>query len=152
MSQQKDQKKAGLWPAVETAEQARAAARQGMWAAVIVAAITVLFVALMRVGVNPLEGTTFDASALVDALLFAAIAWGIQRGSRIAAVAGLGLYLVERAYLWSQTGVQVGGLFVAAALTLAFVHGVRGTFALQRLRTRPATTAQAALSGEPLFR
>jgi hypothetical protein len=150
MSQQKSARN-GLWPAVDTAEQARHAARQGMWAAVIVTAVTAFCVALAMSGTNPLPQTTFDASALVDAALFAAVAWGIHKGSRAAAVAGLVLYLIERAYFYSQMGVPKAGLFFSMALTLAFLHGVRGTFALHRLRERPST-AQAALSGQPLFR
>lgn len=140
-----------LWPAVDTEEQARYAARQGMWAAVIVAAVTAFFVALVMAGVSPLPGTTFDASALLDAAIFAALAWGIYKDSRLAAVSGLGLFLLERVFFFLETGPSNTDLILALALTLAFLHGVRGTFALHRLRTR-ANTAEAALTGEPLFR
>jgi hypothetical protein len=92
-----------------------------------------------------------DASALWDAAIFAALAWGISRDSRFAAVSDLDRYLLERVLFVMETGPSKMDLVLALALTIAFIHGVRGTFALRRLRGR-TDTAQATLTGQPLFR
>jgi hypothetical protein len=76
----------------------------------------------------------FDASALVDGVFFAVIAWGLSRKSRTAAVAGLLLYIFERLYMWSTVGMR--NPVVAVLFTLAFVSGVRGTFAWKRISAR----------------
>ena len=73
----------------------------------------------------------FDPSALVDAALFAIVAWGLWKKSRAAAVSGLLLYAIERLYMWSTVGMQ--NPIVPVLLTLMFINGVRGTFAWKRL-------------------
>lgn len=65
----------------------------GFWAALFVAIITSLVASLSFAGVHIFE---IGASAFLDAALFAAIAFGIKRKSRFAAVAGLCLYVLER--------------------------------------------------------
>lgn len=66
-------------------------------------------------------------------------------------MAGLGLNLLERLFFILPVGLSAAGYVFALALTLAFIHGVRGTFAMYRLRGRPEA-AQPALGGQPLFR
>ena len=112
-----------FWPEVDDVASARAVSRQGMWACLIVATVTAIVAALGVLGM--------DAWAFVDAGMFLAAAWGIHRGSRFAAVGALVLFVVERAFLFSQTG-QTGGL-LTIALLLAFGNGARGTLALRRL-------------------
>jgi len=121
----------GLWPEVEDLETARSASRQGMWAAVIVAVLTAIVAAFGFLGA--------DASAFIDAVLFGLIAFGIYRVSRVAAVAGLLLFVLERVMMFAQTR-QTGG-FVSLFLLLAFVHGVRGAFAYRRLLKVSVTAA-----------
>lgn len=74
--------------------------------------------------------------AFIDAGLFAIIAVGLWRMSRGAAVAGLVLFVAEKILGAIESG-SFQGAHVAAVLILAFVHGVRGTFALARLTATP---------------
>jgi hypothetical protein len=115
-----------FWPRVDTAESAALATKQAFWAAVLCAVITAFFGLISVMG--------FDASALVDGVFFAVIAWGLSRKSRTAAVAGLLLYIFERLYMWSTVGMR--NPVVAVLFTLAFVSGVRGTFAWKRISAR----------------
>ncbi len=123
-----------LWPSVDTAEGAALAAKQGFWAAVLCAVATAAFALLSIIGL--------DSSALVDAALFAIIAWGLSKKSRAAAVCGLLLYVVERLYMWSTVGMQ--NPIIAVLFTLLFINGVRGTFAWKRLARewKPKTGGQ----------
>jgi hypothetical protein len=76
-------KRNAFWPEVSTLEDARWAIKQGVWAAVFVAVVTgiVSFVALsLHKSVLGVSG-----SGLVDAAIFAAVAWGIYKNSRFAA-------------------------------------------------------------------
>ena len=119
-----------FWPSVDTAEGAALAAKQGFWAVLICTVVTAAFALLSIMG--------FDPSALVDAALFAIIAWGLWNKSRFAAVSGLLLYVIERLYMWSTVGIQ--NPVIPVLFTLFFISGVRGTFAWKRLKTGTATT------------
>ena len=85
-----------VWPAISDKTSAQSGARQGFWAAVWCAGVTALVAALSLVGASLFNG--IDASSFIDAILFGIIAWKLRGYSRVAAVAGLGLYLLERAY------------------------------------------------------
>jgi len=112
-----------FWPDVDDMASAKDASRQGMWGAIIVGGVTAVLAPFGFLGV--------DSWALCDAALFLAIAWGIYKVWRTAAVAGLLLFLLERVVMFTQTK-QTGGL-VALALLLAFGNGARGAFAYRRL-------------------
>jgi hypothetical protein len=116
------------WEDVEDIGGAEKAINGGFWAAVIVACITTVVAALSLAGVK-LFG--IDASAFLDAAIFAGIAFGIKRKSRFAAVAGLVLYVIERIYMLQRGGVA--GIFSGIVFTLLFINAVRGTFACHRL-------------------
>ena len=124
---------AQFWPPVVDEASARAVARQAMWASLIVAGITAVVSQMQVLGLNNW--------ALVDVALFALIAYGIYRMSRVSAILGLLLFIVERVLMF-QTSGRTGGL-VALALLVAFIHGVRGTFGFHRLRQSPQPTAAA---------
>jgi hypothetical protein len=89
------------WEGVSDLSGAEKAINGGFWAALIVACITALVALFSFAGVR-LFG--LDAWALFDAVLFAAIAVGIKRKSRFAAVAGLSLYILERIYMIQRSG------------------------------------------------
>ncbi len=120
-----------LWPDTSHLNGANSAARSGFWAACFVAAAMFGF-AFYSEFVRPLQ--IFDIWGLIDSFLFAAIAIGIWKSSRIAALLGLVLYLAEQWYLWRVDGL--GNIVVALLLTLMFVNSVRGTFAIHRIRMR----------------
>ena len=119
-----------FWPSLDTLRGAEQAAKQGFWAAVFCAVVTAAFALLSIMGA--------DLSALVDAALFAMVAWGLWNKSRAAAVFGLSLYVLERLYMWSTAGMQ--NPIIAVLFTLFFINGVRGTFAWKRLKTGTVTT------------
>jgi hypothetical protein len=121
------------WEDVSDLSGAEKAINGGLWAALIVAGITTLVVCLSFAGVQLLG---LNAWALLDAAMFAAIAVGIKRKSRFAAVAGLCLYVVERIYMMQRGGA--GGVVMGILFTLLFINAVRGTFAYQRLKAGQA--------------
>ena len=125
-------KQNAFWPSVSTIEDARRAAGYGMWAAIIVAVITAGFATWALVSRSTVAGFV-DAWAYLDAVLFSLVAFGIFKEARWAAVAGLALYALEKVYQIQATG-QFQGAVMTVFLTLFFISGVRGTFALRRLR------------------
>lgn len=128
-----------LWffPSVATKADARKAAYQGFWAAIVVASITVVFAAI-AVTVGPVDGVPIDGWAFFDAGLFVAIAIFIRKLSRAGAVCGLGLYCLERIGMWAMYGVgpnDISSIWMIALLVIAFINGIRGTFAYHRMTT-----------------
>lgn len=141
-------KQNSLWPDVSDLPGAERAIRYGFWAAVFVAGATAAVALLAAYLHRPVLG--MDGSALLDAALFAGLGLGIAKKSRAAAVAGLGLYFVERVYSLRSGATNTTGLFMTVILTLYFMHGIRGTFAYRKLRNstaaRPVTkTSEQAL-------
>jgi hypothetical protein len=126
-----------MWPTTATTASARFAVTQAFWAATVCAAGVALLVTLNQLTPGGGPRFPFRLGALLDATAFAAVAIGLSRRSRVAAVCGLGLYLVEEAYVLSQA--RPFTLLIVVAFTIAFVNGVRGAFALHRHES-PATT------------
>jgi len=119
------------WPSTDTLEHAKSASRYGVWAAGIVAAITAIVATIALVSGSAFAG--IDAWSYLDAVLFAAITFGIYKLSRFAAVAGLVLYVLESLYAMAQLAGPRSGIVLRIILTLAFINAVRGTFAYHRL-------------------
>ena len=119
-----------FWPTVTTRDEARIAAKQGVWAAGFVAVVTSLVAAYAGATGNAVMG--IDAWAFLDAAIFAGIAIGIYRMSRIASVVGLVLYIAERLFMMA-TSQGAGGIVVVIFLTIAFLNSVRGTFAFHKM-------------------
>jgi uncharacterized membrane protein YjjP (DUF1212 family) len=70
--------------------------------------------------------------SFLDAGLFAVIAFGIWRMSRVAAVAGLALYLIEQAYMWASVGPK--NPVMSLLFIMFLIGGVRGTVSFQKHR------------------
>jgi hypothetical protein len=121
-----------VWPNVDTRESAEWATKQAFWAAVLLAAITCAFGLLSAFGVGLVKALGFDG-ALVHGAIFAAIAFGLGRHSRLAAWSGLVFYIADRIYAWATVGMKNPPV-IAAIFILAFVGGVRGTSALHGLK------------------
>jgi hypothetical protein len=141
------------WPDVSDLQKAQKATRYGFWVAVIVATVTAISASLALYLHTSILGV--DATGLVDVVLFAAIAFGIDRKSRVAAVAGLVLYVTESAYMLAAGSRSSSSLVLTAIFTLYLVHGVRGTFAYRKLSTLAATASAppaevTALAASPL--
>ena len=111
-------------------------AYQGMWAAVLVAAVTAAFtIIFISLGVD--NATALPASAwnFIDVGLFVAIALFIRKLSRAAAVCGLLLYWLEQIYAFASVGLESGqvvGIWMIVLLSCAFINGIRGTWAYHR--------------------
>jgi hypothetical protein len=123
-----------FWPNVDTLEGAKEATGYGIGAAIIVAVVTAGFATWALVSRSTVVGFV-DARAYLDAALFSAVAFGIYKEKRFAAIAGLTLYLLEKAYQIHATG-QFQGAVLAVFFTIMFLSSVRGTFALHRFRNQ----------------
>jgi len=126
-----DDLKNRYWPAINDLATAKKVAKQGVWAAAFVAVVTAVFAILALLG-KPLAGV--EGTALVEAAIFAAIAFGIWKMSRVAATAGLVLFVVEK-ILALQDRQRPVGVFLAIAITFAFANAVRATFRYHKLLT-----------------
>lgn len=130
-----DHKKNFIWPAVDTEQSAKKLLRYGVGAALFTAVVTAL-VAAWALGANKKAFNFIGAGAYLDVALFLAIAFGIYKGSRIAAVGGLLLFVAEKAYQFEQTG-RLQGAWMAVVLLVCYACAIRGAFALHRLRQQP---------------
>jgi hypothetical protein len=124
------------WPEIKNSEQAVQASNMGFGAALFVAAVNALISTISVLQHAAIFGVS--AAGYVDASLFALIAWGIRCRSRVAAVAGLSLFLLEKIYQFATQPKAVLGLLMAAALLALFISGVRGTFAYHRFSSAVA--------------
>ncbi len=122
------------WPAMTTAEVAQKCVKNAANVAYFVAGATALLVLLAWFDVVHLVSKW---SAL-DALAFMVLGFFISRGSRVAAIIGLTFYMVEalgRIATSEDADQAAGGLSILTlVLILFFVNGIRGAFALARLR------------------
>ncbi|OUC14103.1 MAG: hypothetical protein B0A82_13880 [Alkalinema sp. CACIAM 70d] len=133
-SKSKPSKKNNFFPPIETLGDAQAVAHQGTWAACFVTGMTTIVALASMLKILP-AGIPINAWSLIDAALFAVIALGIYRMSRVAAVAGLIVYCIERVYMQMALGPKFGaGIFVTILLICAFINAIRGTFAYHRLK------------------
>jgi hypothetical protein len=123
-----------IWPSTGDPESATFAFRQGGWAAVVVAAITLLVIA-----------NAFTASAtsdlqrnplnLIDAAAFGTVAYLVlMRSVYWAGYAGLALYVLEQIVLISSTSRPASQWVLPVIFFVFFVNGARGASALRRGR------------------
>lgn len=117
-------KEATLWPDTSNLAGAIAASNQGLWAA---AALAVIKFALPIYSVFSVADFSMNAWFLVDAILFGAIAFGIWKKARSAAVGGMILYLAEQYWIYQNNGET--NVIVTLLLFYMFANGIRGTFA-----------------------
>lgn len=110
-------------------------------AAAFVGATTAIVAFASLTGVQPVPGMTVNLLALIDALLFASVAWGIRRHSRLAALAGLALFGLEKLMAPPPSSLIAWG--VAVGLIACFTAGVVGVFAHHRLREEAPTAIPA---------
>ena len=130
-----------FWPSVQTLQSAHKATRQAFWIALVVVVVTAIFSILAIGGVQTgLAASIYSPWSLLDAALFGAIAIGLYRHSRVAAVAGLVLYVLGQVYMLSEGTIPTYGYWwiMPLAFTLAFLGGVRGAFSYHRLKRAAA--------------
>jgi hypothetical protein len=123
------------WPPVDTPQSARFAVRQAFWGALFVcgAAAVFTFISMTRSGLR----LPIGPAALVDAAFFGVIAFGIWKESRLVTVAAWTVFVLAQFYTLIVSAPRtVSGLFLFAALLLAFMGAIRGTLALHEMRDR----------------
>ena len=116
------------WPKISDQSGAIEASKAGFWAALTVAIITAIFATIALV--TQKEIASVNAWAYLDAVLFSIIAWRIKNYSKIFAIVGVVLFLIEKVIQIQSNGAQ--GWPLAIILLLMFVSGVRGVFAYHR--------------------
>lgn len=126
------------------AKGAKLAARGGAFAAIVLALATVVLGLLIpSLHAHVQLPHLFTIGALAEVVLYAAIAFGIFRMSRAAAVAGLALYTAEQVFALAAHGSVAP---IALIFLVAFANAVRGVFAYHRLVKRPSSQESAPSS------
>ena len=125
-----------FWPDVSTRKNALSAISEASWVMVGVACLLTPFTF-----VEFARGWELDERLLgfAEAALLTGIAFGIRQKSRVAAVIGFVLYVIDRVGLWVETG-HPGSLVITILVALALLHGVRGTFAFHNFAPISANT------------
>jgi hypothetical protein len=131
-----------LWPEIESRTEAIQVSRQGVWAAIFSCAITALVSVLSIFG--------FDWFSLLDAAIFAVIAWRIYRLSLPWSIAGLVFFVAERIFGLYHSAVKVSfvGWIVAALLTLCYMNSVRATSFLHKNKEAPVALVDTPINNE----
>jgi len=134
MTQQSSNKAHIFWPAMTNTAEAKQVAKQGFWAAIVVAVITAAFtIGTIAMG-SLVPGMPINAWSFIDVGIFTAIALGIRKLSRIAAILGFVLYLSSQLSLLTAIGPQLARLPIFILLITAFLNGIRGTFQYHKFR------------------
>jgi hypothetical protein len=111
-------------------EGAKDAMKVGMWCAILVAAFTTIFTVLAFVGIRLMGSSPL---ALIDALLFAGVAYGISKYSRVAAIVGFVLFVIEKIAALISTGSFLGVGAMGVVILIGLLNGVRGALAYHKL-------------------
>ena len=97
--------------------------------------MTVVFVLIA------LRFAVLSVVTILEAALFGAIAFGLEKCSRVAATAGFVLYLADRIYMIVYTESFLGAGILGTVILIGFLNGIRGAFAAAKL-TRPSVAAE----------
>ncbi len=117
-----------FWPDVDDSKSAHKACAGAAGIAFFIAIVTGIVAWLQASGkINMFPG--IGIWAFVDVGLFILIGIGLCFHSRIAALAGLLLYIGERIFMIKTMGFQASHVVAILIFGLAFVNGVRGAFA-----------------------
>jgi hypothetical protein len=146
-------KKFELLVEINDVKSAQSAARQGTWACVMI----VIFTAVITFTFQSLQGTAnlpvFDPIiTAISIMIYSGLAVMIYRMSRVASIAALILYLLDRIAIFTYQAEQgrpiaTTNWFVPLLFILAFSNSIRGTFAYHRFRKE----RQEAIQSEELI-
>jgi hypothetical protein len=134
------------WPEIIDEDSARSAAHMaGGWAAAVAGITTLLAVIGMVSSFRMVPPT-----GLIDAALFAVVAWRVWNGSRAWAITGLALYSLEVVINIVTHPPGVGVLTII--VYLALINGIRGTFGLHKFVqiNTPQPVALVATAGSQM--
>ena len=138
-----------FWPDIDSLADAKKVARNGAGVSFFVTTVTGVVTFLETNGYMKLFG--YGPEAYLDALLFLIIGIGLCFYSRLAAIAGLGLYIFEQVVA-IKSGVT-GGSIMAIYITLVYINAVRATLDYHRLKKfedpEAPAAAEAAAEGPP---
>jgi hypothetical protein len=134
---------AWYWPTIDDKSSAEHATKSAVGVSGFIAAVTALAAVLSIVYHKPI--LSLDGWGLVDAVIFALIAWRISKVSRTWAIVGLLMYLFEVGYkLVTSPSGALGVLTIIFILT--YINAIRGAFAYHRYRKAQSSgLAQAPL-------
>jgi len=121
-----------IWPELRDEPTARSIILRGFWACIfiVVADVAIAFYALSE---SRKVAGHYDGWVLVDAALFAIIAWRMWKNSRMWSVIGVMLMVLE--IIDKLQHAESTFNVITVLLFLAILHAARGTFALHKLRT-----------------
>ncbi|HIK41288.1 hypothetical protein [Thermoleptolyngbya sp. M55_K2018_002] len=142
------------FPEIDSIATARRVARQGVIASLVLAGVTTAFAIAATQNTLPSEllelDEVFNPLLFVDALIYGAIAWGIHRMSRIAAIAGLSIYLLSRVLLHlSGMPTNLFGMAIVTLISVAFINAIRSTFAYHRFQRQQVLETSSGNSDFP---
>lgn len=120
-----------FWPTAVSVEESSAANKNAFWLVIFLLVMVPVSTAVKTPA--PINGQDL-IFILFDVVLLSAIAFGVRKRSRIAALAALAYYLVSFWIPWfsKPSGAIVMGIIITGGL----LGGVRGTFNLCRLKSR----------------
>lgn len=122
---------AWYWPTIEDESSAEEATKAAVGVSGLIAAMTALLAVLSMFDHLPILG--LDEWGLLDAVIFALIAWRISKVSRAWAVVGLLMFLVEMgAKLATNPSGALGVMTIIFMLT--YINAIRGAFAYHQYR------------------
>lgn len=136
-----------FWPDLDDIKDAHKACGAAAGIAFFIAILTGVITWLQTTGkINVFPG--LKEIAYIDVLLFTLIGIGISFHSRVAAVGGLLLYAAERYFMISSYGFRPGQVTAVIIFGLAFINGVRGTFAWHEFKRAEQPEGSVAVSEE----
>ena len=120
------------WNEIEDKDSARYATTTAVWISYWIAAGNGLIAVLSLVYHKPVVG--LNGWSLLDAVVFWVVGWGIAHLSRVWAVVGFSLYLLEiTGRMADQERVGFHGIGILAILFLiVYLNALRGTFAYHK--------------------
>lgn len=134
------------WPTIVDLPSAVAASNKGVWAAGLVAVFTILTTVLRPILLG--HDTEIGAWPFLDAAIFGGLALGIYRRSRICAVTGLALFIVETILKSAVTGLGAIGSGIAGFFIVLFLIAVKGNFAFHSLKSKAIEEHEQLLDEE----
>ncbi len=120
--------------------------KNGSTAGFIVAGITALMATVaVLIGGGPEALGGIDGTAFIDVALIAALAIGVRRRSRFAAVVLFAYFVLAKIYAVATTG-NATGLIVTLLIAYYLARAVQGTFAYARLQREAAPNYRSRMS------
>lgn len=132
MTEHSESREKWYWPTIVDRQGAIEASNKGVWASLFISVVTFILATASLIFSESFGG--YDAWSLIDAAIYGLIAWGIHRRSRICAVAGPVLFVVDKVVQHAAFGLGMLGIAVAGFFVALFIVGIKGTFEYHRFK------------------